>query len=609
MIHHYSYYLLYSALVFFSLTNFSVEATAIDVSNIATLAQDAQWTTCPSSQTDYYPALYMKDCITLSFPLDYSNPALGNVDAFIRRFYQTVPTNNSLWFIAGGPGFSNRPSIPEADYFVALNSSITAYLLDARGTGLSSLLTCNFSNYNPAFTFNPNNESNVEKYERCNQDIIAKYGNITQYYTSYNSALDFIGSVMFVNAKTVAVYAASYGTYFANVVMQLAPDLFDCLVLDGPVPPNRWVLSENGYTNSLASQDVLNLCVQNSSVCQNYLGVQGLIPQLVMQAVYDRTLPCLQYLPWLNASDRIVLTAEFTNFMTGYMTAQPMLGPFWYRLYRCSASDVEQLNHFYSVRISQIYPNLDNVLDYSYGLGMNIGSNEVYSFLPEDEALNYQQAIFTSNLLFSAGPYSIPYAIYESKFPRYTPNPQTYMKFANVSIPILILVGTLDSNTIQGLGVWFQNGLGNTSRLITVPYATHGTVSYDTPCVNSFVIEFLYSLGTAELDTSCLNDLPAPDFDGSEPATQSLSLEYFNTKDLWNNDFQVDVSPTPTPCPSPADDDNTDWSQDQVNSLIIGLVVPLGVIIICLAGYIGYIHLYVLGSKAVPMASQSHIMA
>jgi pimeloyl-ACP methyl ester carboxylesterase len=568
--------------------------------SIRTMAQNAQWTTCPPSQTDYYPSQYLRDCITLQFPLDRSDPSLGMVNAFLRRFYVTTLTNDSLWLIEGGPGFSTRPFIPVADYFLAANNNLTAYLLDARGTGLSSLLTCNHSNENPGFTFNPYNVSNVEQFTVCNDQIIAEYRDVLQYYNSYDSALDLLGAINFINPGTVSIYALSYGTYFTNVYMQLPGARFDCIVLDGPVPPNRWVLEDSVMTNSLASQDVLNLCATNSSVCNAALGEMGDLPQLVMEAVYDQTLPCLQYLPWLNATDRNILTGEFTNFMTATQSAQPLLAPFWYRLYRCSASDVEQLNYYYSVRIKQLYPNLMSVYDYSYGLGVNIAVNELYSFQPKNQSITYKEQVFLTNVMFAdgGGQLTNSYALYESNFPSYPHNPNTYLKFANVSVPVLILVGTLDPNTIQGLGLWFHNGLGNTSQLITVPYATHGTANPGAPCVDGIITEFFATLGTAQLDTSCLNDLVPPDFDGSEAQTQSLSQEYFGTTDLWNNGYQKDVNPVPTTC---TDDDssssNSDWSNSEVNSLIAGLVVPFTLIILGLAGYVFYLHYYVLGSN------------
>jgi pimeloyl-ACP methyl ester carboxylesterase len=545
--------------------------------------QTATWGPCPPDQTEN-GSPYLRDCITLQFPLDRSDLSKGNVNAFMRRFYVNQPTNNSFWLIAGGPGFSTRGFNPEANYFVMMSPGLTAYTLDARGTGLSSLLTCNNSGVNPGFTFDPFNTTNVNQYRDCNAEIIANYGSVLQYYTSYTAAQDLLGAINFVNPATVAIYAQSYGTYFTNVYMQLPGARFDAILLDGPVPPNRWVLENSAPMNSLVSQNVINLCVQNSSVCAQFLGEMGDLPQLVMQSVIDRTLPCLKYLPWLNATDGHYWTAIFTNFMTATRTAQPLLGPFWYRLYRCSASDVTQLNKFYSVSAST--SNDMDVLDFSYGLGMNIAISELYSFAGK-EALTYdQQLLLTGRAFSSDGGLSNAYAIYVSNFPQYPHNPQTYLKFANTDKPILILVGTLDPNTEQGLGPWFQQGLGtNHTQLITVPYATHGTVAYDAPCVDSISAQFIGSLGKAKLNTTCLNSLVPPDFDGSNNDTQDLSMQYFGTRDLWNDGFQKDVNPEPNSCPvcaacSNDDDDDDDFAPMTVQAgygaviaLVFGLII------------------------------------
>jgi pimeloyl-ACP methyl ester carboxylesterase len=311
--------------IFFIFSSFFVAAVAKQT-NIET-EQTATWGPCPPDQIDGdYP--YLRDCITLQFPLDRSDVSKGNVNAFVRRFYVDQPTNNSFWLIEGGPGFSTRPYNPTANYFVQNIPGLTAYTLDARGTGMSSLLTCNNSGINPGFYFDPFNTTNVDQFKTCNQEIIQKYGSVLQYYTSYNAALDLLGAINFVNPATVVIYALSYGTYFTNVYMQVPGARFDAVILDGPVPPNRWVLENNAQMNSLVSQSVIDLCVQNSSVCAQYLGEMGDLPQLVMQSVIDGTLPCLKNIPWLNATDGHIRTAQFTNFMTATRTAQPLLGPF-----------------------------------------------------------------------------------------------------------------------------------------------------------------------------------------------------------------------------------------------------------------------------------------
>ena len=89
----------------------------------------------------------------------------------------------------------------------------------------------------------------------------------------------------------------------------------------------------------------------------------------------------------------------------------------------------------------------------------------------------------------------VSYARNISHFPTYTPNSRTYLQFARPKVPVLILAGELDPTTENGLGLWFKNGLGGNTTLLNIPYATHGTVAYDAPCVNSIVLQFFSSLG------------------------------------------------------------------------------------------------------------------
>ena len=65
------------------------------------------------------------------------------VDAFTRVLYTgDAPTEEALFLVEGGPGFSNFAFIPMADAFLSMNPSWTIYLQDHRGTGLSSAVNC-----------------------------------------------------------------------------------------------------------------------------------------------------------------------------------------------------------------------------------------------------------------------------------------------------------------------------------------------------------------------------------------------------------------------------------------------------------------------------------
>jgi len=100
---------------------------------------------------------------------------------------------------------------------------------------------------------------------------------------------------------------------------------------------------------SQVAQDVAFGCVSNSSVCSSRLSVMGHIPKLVMDSIIDGTLPCLRNLTWLSAKDGQFWTSIYNNYCTGgatRATAHLCLAPFWYRLHRCSSTDITQLNFF-----------------------------------------------------------------------------------------------------------------------------------------------------------------------------------------------------------------------------------------------------------------------
>lgn len=218
--------------------------------------------------------------------------------------------------------------------------------------------------------------------------------------------------------------------------------------------------------------------------------------------------------------------------MTAYQPAHVLLGPFWARVARCSDSDVEQLNYFDAAQKHGLQPGQVPPV-YNYGLAIIIGTSELYSFAG-DRALSYSNQVVQASRLFTSGAELVVSYARDNGFPRYTPNPTTYKKFATPNVPLLLLVGTLDPQTENGLGAWFVDGLGANATLTTVPYAAHGTVGPSDPCVLQIATDYLLAFGTRPANTSCLASESAPDFEGSLSSTQEFSLASFGTSDLWN---------------------------------------------------------------------------
>jgi pimeloyl-ACP methyl ester carboxylesterase len=479
-----------------------------------------------------------KDVARMQRPLDSANPSGQNITFFIRRYYNTVPTDRALWMLDGGPGFSSHAFAPIALYILTLDSAITVYLADQRGTGLSSRLTC--SAPPTAGSFDPYNATLVQQYRACNEETALKYGNISQFFSTHSAAEDFAAAIELINPAKVAIYALSYGTYLINTYLQLPNARANVVVLDGPVPSNRWVLENNAPWVERVSMDVLYTCAQASAACAQHLGQVGLLPRFVMDAIIDGSLPCLKRLPWLSQH----VAAIHSSYMTLDGEAHVLLGPFWWRLYRCSDSDVQQLNTFHAYRTAvNVAPPPS---DYSYPLAVIVGASEVYTINPRDTQTYAAQVNRTAQVFADASPQLI-LSLARERLPLYKPNNATYLKFARPTMPVLITVGTLDPNTPHALGVWLRDALGPRAQLVTIPYSAHGTLAYNAPCANSIILNFLLAFGAAAPNLSCLPSIPVPDFDGLTDASKQLSQQLFNTPNLWN-----DATPVPPYPPQPA---------------------------------------------------------
>lgn len=173
--------------------------------------------------------------------------------AFVRRFYAgAVATNKSLWMFAGGPGDTAESFAGGAAYFNSYDPTVTVYLLDQRGVGMSTP-SVNCANP-PLYDYDPNNQTTMDAYSACNMEIAETFGPTIKFFGTYYAAVDYLTVVNMVNADKVAIYALSFGTYAMNMYMQLPGARADVVILDGPVPPNRWALERDPDVKSLVAQ-------------------------------------------------------------------------------------------------------------------------------------------------------------------------------------------------------------------------------------------------------------------------------------------------------------------------------------------------------------------
>jgi pimeloyl-ACP methyl ester carboxylesterase len=183
------------------------------------------------------------------------------------------------------------------------------------------------------FVILPNSHSILPLFLITNSQILP-------YFSSFNHAFDLNTLIKVANPTSVFVYAVSYGTWVANIFLQLPEVRVDGVILDGTLDPTSFTFEDYGAWVERITFDLLKLCATSSSFCADKLDITGQMPGVWMADIIAKQLPCLQRLSWLNQTT----AAQFTALLMTSESMRVLIAPFWARLGRCSNSDVAQLN-------------------------------------------------------------------------------------------------------------------------------------------------------------------------------------------------------------------------------------------------------------------------
>jgi hypothetical protein len=255
-----------------------------------------------------------------------------------------------------------------------------------------------------------------------------------------------------------------------------------------------------------------------------------------------------------------------------------LLAPLYWRLLRCSDSDVTQLNFLYDKKMRDIgaYPyktaaqsvaggtvngspfpsegyalSIVNADCYSQGDangGWVLSLNDINLLHTKATSIEGPEIFVAASRDISGWPLARGNAISRNYYQGSATVPERTAK-------VHLIVGTLDHNTPIGQSDWIRHEYGNNvdSKLYIVPYATHGVVDQYFHLGNTCAAHFVQSLLRLDANANpgnCLSDgVPAPDWEGTTSATEDTSSVYFGTTDLWNNNGIPVTGPTPSPGP------------------------------------------------------------
>src|SRR3984885_5247542 len=194
-------------------------------------------------------------CGVLTVPEDRSRPGGATIDLSVA----VVPALNRraaaapLFLLAGGPGQSATSMYTSlAAAFARVNRNHDIVLVDQRGTGKSSPLTCDYPDDWQATS------DLLPALRQATLACLRKYGDRVRFYTSSAAVADLAAVRESLEMPGIDLYGSSYGTRVAQLYMRRYPRSVHAVILDGVTYPEQAI----GPETPLDGQRALDLIVK-----------------------------------------------------------------------------------------------------------------------------------------------------------------------------------------------------------------------------------------------------------------------------------------------------------------------------------------------------------
>ena len=430
-------------------------------------------------------------CGKLEVPENYQQPG-GDTIAVNFAVLPAIDDSEykaPLMFLAGGPGQAAVELATGLNHvFREVRKTRDIILVDQRGTGESSALSCDFEAVDNVYSSLPD-ALEPQEVKEC----VAQFkGDVTQ-YNSENAIRDFDAIRAALGHEKLNIYGGSYGTRAGLVFMRMFPESLESVVLDsvGPIEVPIGMFGQSGARS-------FELLLEN---CKNSESCHKAFPNLAeeFQAVKARLAKDVAIIdilhPRLGTPTKLVIDdTKFTGnlrFQLYGMEGRSMVPLVIHQAFLGN----------YQPLIGLMARTEDEQLVYT-GLLFNIVCNEDIPRVSEADKAADANNNFDGKDSHSAWDMVCPF------FPEYRPSEDFYQS-VTADIPTLILSGNLDPVTPPSNGEYSAKSLPNSHHII-VENASH-TVAMST-CASDIINEFLTSKTPKTLDESCLKDIPQETF-------------------------------------------------------------------------------------------------
>lgn len=435
-------------------------------------------------------------CGELSVPEDHENPGSRSLQLPVAVLKATSrePQPDPIVLLAGGPGqAATEAFLPMLGSLRRLRRDRDLVMLDQRGTGESSLLTCSAFEDEEA---GEDAQADPEVMKALATECVAEIGKSAdlRLYATRDAARDLEALRIALGVQKLNLYGVSYGTRLAQVYATMFPDRVRTVILDGVVPLDLAFGPAIGTDAQAAIDTILARCAAAA--------------------------PCNSRFPDLAARLRSGLAALEQSPAKVRIPHPRTALPEEVTVTREVAAQVLRLMT-YSPETSVLLPLMvDSIakgeLDAIAGQWLTVGGSLM-------ETMN--QALSLSVICAEDAPFfdpaelettatsflrdDVPKAL-AATCPLWPtrPLPENARAPFAVDVPTLLLSGENDPVTPPHYGERVAAGLKRARHLIA-PGMGHNVLPRG--CVAKLVTTFVETADATELDASCIDDLVAPE--------------------------------------------------------------------------------------------------
>lgn len=462
-------------------------------------------------------------CADLTVPARWDHPDGATIEIHLKRRRATKARRGQMWFLQGGPGASVVAFEGLVQYLAPIEPTLDYYLLEHRGVGLSTRLSCP-----EAETASSDGGRAITETEMtaCRAGLTAEWGDDLAGFSTTNAARD-LGELIEQTrdpGEDVFVYGVSYGSHWGHRYLELYPTQPTGVILSA--------LTANTFEFSHIDEDMNDLgkrylaeCAKDA-LCSEKLGLDPWGKLTTLMAKLDQG-HCPQMAEL--GLDRSILKALFGSALYGW-SERALIPPVIYRVERCSDQDLGVLGNLADLLFRPMpEPPPADSRYHSHLLYAHIALSEMWP-APGTAPSTAELEAFAESANIASRTSAYLSRLYDS-WPRY-PEDDHMGKWAITEAPLLLQHGELDFLPASAYEPIRDRFKGDHQHFVLMPRASHDTLLVPSgpsgaPCGLAMVLSFIDN-PHGPLDASCMSEISPLDFKGNA----SVAM-YLGVSDPW----------------------------------------------------------------------------